>query len=69
MIIGHPIRQIRRHQQHLPPITSNEVLSHTQNLLNQPGRQPLPDSHCQLRVSRVRSQAAKDPLAALSDSS
>ena len=28
MIIRHPIRQIRRQQQRLPPVTSNEVLSH-----------------------------------------
>jgi len=45
MIIRHPIRQIRRHQHRLPPVTSNEVLSHTQNLLNLPGRHSLPDSH------------------------
>ena len=38
MIIRHPIRQIRRQQHRLPPVTSNEVLSHPGMVLNPPGR-------------------------------
>jgi hypothetical protein len=36
MMIRHPIRQIRRHQQRLPPITRNEVLSHPGIFLTRP---------------------------------
>jgi len=47
VIVGYPLRQIRRHQHRLPPITSNEVLWHPPMVLNPPDstaftRQPPP---------------------------
>ena len=45
MIDRHPLRQIRRHQHRLPPITSNEILWHDEMVLNPPDVTPLPDSH------------------------
>ena len=41
MIVRHPIRQRRRHQEHLPAVTRNEVLRHKQKCLIPPGRHPV----------------------------
>ena len=46
VILRHPVRHRRRHQEHLPTINRNEVLTHTQNPPERTGRHlPFSDSH------------------------
>jgi hypothetical protein len=47
VIVGHPLRQIRRQQHRLPPVANDEVLSHDEMVVNPPDVTPLPDSHRQ----------------------
>ena len=49
VILGQPVAQRRRHQQHLIPITRQEVLRHPGIVLIAPDRPPLCNSHHGMR--------------------